>query len=94
MREDRRGRPPGTKGLPLVPGFGDRLRDLREAREVSLEKVARAVGVTRQAVHQWEHNRVSISAPALRRLALYFNVSADYFLGITSDSRVGVEVES
>lgn len=38
----------------LMETMGDRIRTLREARKLTQEQLAKAVGVTKSAVSQWE----------------------------------------
>ena len=40
--------------VALMETMGDRIRQLREARRLTQEQLAKAVGVTKSAVSQWE----------------------------------------
>lgn len=53
-----------------------------EAR-ISQQTLAKAVGVDKRAVIFWEQEINEPKATYILRLAKYFNVSADYLLGIT-----------
>ena len=46
-----------------IRGFGERIRARRLARGMTLGQLAEAVGVSRQAVHQWETGRCLPSCP-------------------------------
>ncbi|MBX9740709.1 MAG: helix-turn-helix domain-containing protein [Beijerinckiaceae bacterium] len=50
----------------FTPAFGERLKNARLAKNMSLNEVARAVGVSFGAVAKWENGR---SRPRLDRLA-------------------------
>ena len=49
--------------------LGEKLKKAREARALGVEQVARALGVSRKAVYQWEINETTPRMPKLRRLA-------------------------
>ena len=60
--------------------MGQRLRQLRGDR--SQEEVAKALGVRRETVKQWENAERHIKAVDLAMISAYYSVSADYLLGI------------
>lgn len=59
---------------------GKRLRDLREARGLSQEEVAKAIGVGRVTYLKYE-NGENRPIRKLKELSAFFNVSIDYLLG-------------
>ena len=58
-----------------------RLKSLRNSRKLSQKDFAQALRVSQQTVASWESGRTEPSNTALRDIADYFNVSADYLLG-------------
>ena len=58
-----------------------RLKDLRSSRRLSQKDFAQALNVSQQTVASWESGRTEPSNTALKDIADYFNVSADYLLG-------------
>lgn len=62
--------------------FGERLKELREARGISQVQLARRLGKSKQSVSNWENNNILPSIEILIRLARIFCVSCDYLLGI------------
>lgn len=52
----------------------------RVRRGLSKDDLAKAMGVSRKTIHNWE-NEGRIPAVALSKLAEFFGVSADYLLG-------------
>lgn len=62
-------------------GFGNNLRNLRKARGLSQPELARQLGITKQAVSNWENNRIIPSASMLRRLSQILAVSMETILG-------------
>lgn len=65
--------------------IGCRIKELRIEYNISQKKLAEAVGVDRRAVIFWEQGVNEPKASYIKELALFFNVSADYLLGIIND---------
>src|SRR5690606_25560547 len=61
--------------------FGRRLRAAREAAGLSQAFVADKLGITRQAVSQWESAETSPNPDTLATLADLYDVSVDDLLG-------------
>jgi len=60
-----------------------RLRELREEKGLSMMQLAKAIKVSDAAISRWE-NKIRIpNADTVYILAKYFEVSADYLLGLT-----------
>ena len=74
-----------------VYGFGDKIRDLRTRRNMSQETVADHIGSTKATISGYEREVKSPSLEAVMRLALFFNVSTDYLLGL--DNREIIRVK-
>src|SRR6056297_773735 len=62
--------------------FGMKLRKLREERKVSQAHIAKLLGVSPQMISKLEMGKSKPSMDALKALAVYFNVSVEYFLGL------------
>ena len=62
-----------------------RIKELRTERNISQKKLAEAVGVDRRAIIFWEQGINEPKASYIKELALFFNVSTDYLLGIIND---------
>lgn len=65
--------------------FGTRLKALRKERRIYQREMGDLLGVTLQHYQKIEHGDVNISILTLRTLAGYFEVSADYLLGLTEE---------
>lgn len=63
--------------------LGERIKECRQNEELSQEKVAELVGVSRQAVTKWEANQTAPSTENLFKLAEIFGTTVDFML--TSD---------
>lgn len=62
--------------------FGLRLKELREKKKLSQSQVARRLDVTRSSISGYENNITVPSIDILRRLALLYNTTSDYLLGL------------
>ena len=64
-----------------------RIRDLREDRDLSQREIAKVIQTTQQQYSKIETGKADISGEKLVLLARFYNVSADYILGLTDDPR-------
>ena len=65
----------------------ERLRDLREDHDLTQTDIAKLLGTTRQQVSKWETGTQMMGVDKYIRLAVYYNVSLDYLLGLTNTPR-------
>ena len=64
--------------------IGERLKDLRVERKLTLEQLADEVGISKSALGKYESdNGKDISPYSISMLADYYGVSADYLMGRT-----------
>ena len=61
--------------------FSDRLRQLRTARDLSQNELAKQLGVSKSSVNMYERGEREPAFETLERIADYFNVDMDYLLG-------------
>lgn len=71
-----------TKGQTVR---GDRLKQIREVRQLTQQDLADIVGVTGKQIWRYENALNIPSADILLRLVQELQVSADYLLGLTDD---------
>ena len=62
--------------------LNENIRQLRMARNLSQVDLAKALGVTKQSISNWENNNILPSIDMLIHLAKFFSVSTDYLLGL------------
>ena len=62
--------------------LGERIRELRTEKILSQPELAKLVGVSNGMVSIWENNINEPKASYIKKLALVFDVSSDYLLGI------------
>lgn len=63
--------------------FSSRLRSLIEEKNISKQKLADEIGVSRQAISQYCDGSTVPNADKLLKIAEYFNVSLDFLVGKT-----------
>lgn len=76
-------RPRGVK----ITTFSDRLKELRMQKGITQAKFASIFKVSTGAIGNWEAGNRQPDYEMLQRLANYFDVSADYLLGLTDEKR-------
>lgn len=62
--------------------FGLRLKELREAKQLSQQEVAERLNVGRSTVSGYERNIITPSVEQLVRMAVLYNTSLDYMMGL------------
>ena len=62
--------------------FAERLIELRKERGLSQATVAKDLNVSLGIICYWETNKSDPTAGNIAKVAHYFNVSADYLLGL------------
>ena len=61
--------------------FAERLKELRQERNLSQTALAQIIGVSQKAIDYWERGINEPKATYIIRLADYFDISSDYLLG-------------
>ena len=64
----------------------DHLRTLREDRDLSQADLARVLHIHQTTYSDFELGNLNMPIPVLKELALYFDTSVDFLLGLTSQS--------
>ena len=62
--------------------FGERLKELRLSRNLSMYELAKELKINHSTVSRWENNTIVPSIIQLYNIARYFDVSTDYLLGL------------
>jgi transcriptional regulator with XRE-family HTH domain len=62
--------------------FSERLKQLMQELKISQVTLANAIGYTQRAVSKWLNGQAEPSASAVYACAKFFDVSADYLLGL------------
>ena len=64
-----------------------RIKQLREKRGLIQEILAAELGITQQLLSKYERDITFIKVDILKKIAIYFNVTTDYLLGISDVKR-------
>lgn len=67
--------------------IGERLRKIRTERNESLGDVAKITGLTKGILSKYERGLVDPGLRTITKLIRYYNVSLDWVLGFTEDSK-------
>ncbi len=60
--------------------LGDKIYKLRKSAGWSQEELGEKIGVSRQAISQWETNAMQPKADNIKAMCVLFNVTSDYLL--------------
>ncbi len=63
--------------------FTQRIRDLREDKDLKQEDVAKVLNITRQQYQLYESGKRKLPIDLLIELCKFYDVSSDYILGFT-----------
>ncbi|MDE7330169.1 MAG: helix-turn-helix domain-containing protein [Clostridia bacterium] len=70
--------------------LGEKIKSLRILRGINQIELAKALGVTKQCISNWENDNIQPSIDMLVKLSLFFNVSTDYLLDLETDEKLSV----
>ncbi len=65
--------------------FSERLKSLRKSTKITQNLLSKDIGVTERTIRRYEYMEIEPTASIIIKLANYFNVSADYLLGLSDD---------
>ena len=65
----------------------NRLKDLREDKDMYQKDIAKILGMSQTGYSQYETETNDIPTSILKKLALYYNTSIDYILGLTNEKK-------
>lgn len=74
--------------------LGERLRQIRMEKELSQAEVAKMLGVSQQAVANYETGLRQPDTLTLTKLAQIFNVSTDWLLGLTNLKKFDLDIDN
>lgn len=71
--------------------LNEKIRSLRLSGRMTQVQLAKALGVSKQCVSNWENDNIQPSVEMLVRIARYFHVSTDFLLDFESGNVVSVD---
>lgn len=73
--------------------YTKRLKDLREDHDLKQEAVATILKIDQSYYSKYERGKIPLPIEHLITLCKYYNVSADYILGLTDEPKGNIEKE-
>ena len=67
-------------------GYYQRLRDLREDKDLSIRQLAKELNMHRTTYHNYEIGKRELPFELAIKLAKFYDVSLDYIAGMTNES--------
>lgn len=64
-----------------------RIRDLREDHDLTQTKLAKLIGMSQTGYSKYETGENNVPTSILIKLALLYNTSIDYILGLTNEKK-------
>ena len=65
--------------------YTQRIKEIREYRELTQEQVAKGIGMKQEQYQRYETGKNEMKAGHIIKLCKFYNLSADYILGITAE---------
>lgn len=65
--------------------FGKKLKELRSERNIRQKDLAEKLGCNQSMITRWERCECEPTESVIRKVALYFDVTADYLLGLEDE---------
>lgn len=59
-----------------------KLKEIREDRDLTQQKIAEILNIKQNTYQQYESGKRQIPLETLKKLCLFYNISADYILGL------------
>lgn len=66
----------------MIYDFGLVLKELRKKKKLSQEQVAKRLNLTKASISGYENNTITPSIDTIRELAILYNTTSDYLLGL------------
>lgn len=66
--------------------FSIRLKELRKEQGLTQKQLAEKLNISDDCVHFWEKGKSQPDINTIRKICLFFEVSADYLIGLEDES--------
>jgi len=67
--------------------YAQRLRDLREDRDLTQEDIAKVIGTSQSYYAQYENGKRELPFTRAIEISQFYNVSLDYLAGLTDNQK-------
>lgn len=75
----------------MIYNMDERLKELRENRQLSQEEVGKILGVTRATISGYECGNAQPPADIIVKLASLYRCTSDYILGLDSQKSITID---
>lgn len=93
-KEIKRGRKKKEIDGDFAKLLSELLQEVKAENGIIQDDVAKSIGVSRQALGKWANGETVPDILDLKKLAKYFNVSADYLLGLTGNPTTDTDLKA
>lgn len=66
--------------------INEKIKELRTEKGLTQKELSKVLGIGQSTISEWEKGIYEPTASAIKMLAIYFNVTADYLLGLEDES--------
>lgn len=75
--------------------IGDKIKELRKINDITQQELANKLGISFQALSNYENNRRNPNVEQIKLICIFFNISADELLEIeTEKDRQKVQINN
>ena len=64
-----------------------RIKDLREDKDITQKTISEYLNMSQNGYSQYETDTNKIPVEVLKKLAIFYNTSIDYLLGLTNETK-------
>ena len=68
--------------------YNQRIKDLREDRDMNQTELAKAIHSTQKTISNWEKGYSEPNIEMIKELCRFFNVTSDYLIGLTNNPEI------
>lgn len=68
--------------------FPSKLKEIRLNKNYSQKQVAEGIGISETLYQKYEYGKTKPSYDVIIKLCIYFNISADYLLGLSDNPKI------
>ena len=72
--------------------LGERIKQLRTARNMSQVELAAELNVSKQSVSNWENDNILPSIEIIKKLAQFFSCSSDFLLELDTSTHAYIDI--
>ena len=77
-----------------MKNYNEILKELREDKDMNQSELGKILNATQRQISTYETGRNEPPFETLKKYALYFNVSTDYILGLTTNPSPNWKIEN